>query len=308
MHYNMGNFEIIGIIAGLIGISGIIYTIYYGRRSLRKKLLVYDNSDSIPLAQAYSPEDDYKLSVLFQRKGSDEERIESVYTTFLKFANLGKEPIRGGDIAPANPLRVEIEGARTLDIQIADVTRKVNNVSIRNLKIGDESASADVFFDFLDYQDGALMKILTVGRKGKITLSGDIIGMPKGIMNVEEGWGKESASVSGWVAGAVLIVPLAVSAYIFYLVTGLWKYAWLILVPLICLILAIFIAFAISSVRWPRGRPSFPKGLDLPEWCRSLPLYPSWTMRAEALHEKLAEKNRNLEEQIESLKKQLNNK
>ena len=107
---------IIGIVGGVIGVLGIIYTIYYGRRSQREKFLMYEISPPIALAQAFSPEDDYKLSVLFQRKGEPEEKIESVFTTFLKFANLGKEPIRGTDIAPANPLRVNIEGTRTLDI------------------------------------------------------------------------------------------------------------------------------------------------------------------------------------------------
>jgi len=97
----MDIFEIVGTLLGLIGIIGVIYTIYYGRRSQRKKRLVYENSPSIPLAQAFSPEDDYRLAVVFKRKGANEERIESVYTTFLKFANLGKESIRGSDIAPA---------------------------------------------------------------------------------------------------------------------------------------------------------------------------------------------------------------
>jgi len=61
---------IIGMVGGVIGVVGIVYTIYYGRRSQRKKLLVYEISRPIALAQAFSPEDDYKVSVLFQRKGS----------------------------------------------------------------------------------------------------------------------------------------------------------------------------------------------------------------------------------------------
>lgn len=301
----MGILGIIGIVAGIIGIVGVVYTIYYGRKNQRKKLLVYENSPAIPLAQAYSPEDDYKLSVVFQRKGSNEERIESVYTTFLKFANLGREPIRGSDIAPANPVKVNIEGARTLDIQIAGITREVNNVYIRNHVIEDEEASAEVCFDFLDYQDGSLVKILTVGNKGKISLSGDIIGMPEGIRNIEETSGsKFEGTISGWVAGIVFVAAVALSAFIHYWVTGSWNHVWLILVPLGVLLLVV-VAIAIVAWAWPSGRPSFPKSLDLPKWCRSFPLYPRGMMRAELLEMRLEEKTRKMEEENESIIKEI---
>lgn len=302
----MGILEVIAIVFGIMGVFGLVYTIYYGRRGLKKKLLAYENSMPIPLAQAFSPEADYKLSVLFQRKGSKAERIESVYTTFLKFANLGKESIRGSDIASANPIKVIIEGARTLDVQISGITRKVNNVFLRNQVKEDTEASAEVYFDFLDYRDGALIKILTVGNKGEISLSGDIIGMPEGIKNVDETSGKQSkgTEISGWAFAAVLIVWLALSAFIHYWVTGSWNHVWLIIVPLVVLIL-VCVVIAIAAWAWPRGRPSFPKSLDLPNWCRSFPLYPRGMMRAELLEMRLEEKTREIEEEKESIKKKV---
>lgn len=301
----MGVFGIFGIVAGLIGIAGVAYTIYYGRKNQRKKLLVYGNSLPIPLAQAFSPEDDYKLSVVFKRKGLNEERIESVYTTFLKFANLGKEPIRGSDIAPTNPIRVKIEGTRTLDIQIAGRTREVNNVCIRNQVVEDTEASAEVCFDFLDYQDGALVKILTVGDKGEISLSGDIIGMPEGIRNMEETNGsKPEVNISGWVMGFVFVAAMVLSAFIHYWVTGSWNHVWLILVPLGVLLLVIA-ATAVTVWAWPSGKPSFPKSLDLPKWCRSFLLYPRGMMREEFSEMKLKEKTRKMGEESESIKKEI---
>src|SRR4030042_2956046 len=206
--------EIIVIFFGITGIIGLAYTVYYGKKALKKKLLVYENSIASPLAQAFSPENDYKLSVLFQRKGADEERIESVYTTFLKFANLGKESIRGNDITPANPVKINIEGTRTLDIQIAGITRKVNSVSLRSQVIEQERASAEVYFDFLDNKDGALIKVLTVGNKGKISLSGDIIGMPEGIKNAggTSGSSLDGVSISGWASAIVLIIAFSLMA------------------------------------------------------------------------------------------------
>ncbi len=282
----------IAIFFGLIGIFGLIYTVHYGRRSIKKKLLVYEISRPIALAQAFSPEDDYKMSVLFQRKGSPEEKIESVFTTFLKFANLGKEPIRGNDIAKANPVKINIEGTRTLDIQIAGTTRKVNNVILKKQIVKDKRASGNVYFDFLDYQDGALIKILSVGNRGKISLAGDIIGMPEGIKNVEEFEPTESKDITDnpWFVISILIAGLILSGFIYYWVTGTWRNAWLLLVPIGVMVLQIIIMFAIDSWSWPRARLSFPKSLDLPKWCRSFGYYPSIMMRAELLAMAMEEK------------------
>lgn len=281
---------LVAIVFGITGALGLAYTIYYGRKGLKSKLLVYENSISIPLAQAFSPEDDYQLSVLFQRRGSTEEKIKSVYTTFLKFANLGKEPIRGADIAPANPVKVKIQGTRTLDIQIAGITRKVNNVSIINQVIGENEASAELYFDFLDYKDGALVKILTAGDEGQISLSGDIIGMPEGIKNVEETSDNRSeGSISGWSAIAVFIAALALTASIHYSVTGSWKNVWLVFIFLPILILVSLIAFAISKA-WPGRKLSFPESLDLPSWCRRFVLYPRALMREQLMQMRLEDK------------------
>ena len=301
----MGIMEIIGMVGGVVGVAGIIYTIYYGRRSQRKKLLVYEISRSIALAQAFSPEDDYKLSVLFQRKGSTAEKIESVFTTFLKFANLGKESIRGSDIAPANPIRVNIKGARTLDIQVAGITRKVNNVSLKNQVKKGEQASVNVNFEFLDYQDGALIKILSVGNKGKISLTGDIIGMPEGIKNIEEigqRTRKGGVDVSGWFFLGLIIAGLILSGFIFYWVTGSWRNVWLLFVPLGILVILIAILFIVETWSWPRGVPPFPISLDLPKWCRSFPFYPSIMLRSELLAMEMEEKSDAIEEEVKRTK------
>jgi len=290
--------EIIVIFFGITGIIGLVYTVYYGKKALKKKLLVYENSMAIPLAQAFSPENDYKLSVLFQRKGADEERIDSVYTTFLKFANLGKESIRGNEIAPANPVKINIEGTRTLDIQIAGITRKVNSVSLRNQVIEQERAAAEVYFDFLDNKDGALIKVLTVGNKGKISLSGDIIGMPEGIKNAGDtsGSSPEGVSISGWASIVVFIIALSLMALIFYWVIGSWTKVWLIVIPFVVLTLVIAVPILISSWFVSRRRPSFPKSLDLPKWCRPFLVYRRDPMREQLSEMRLEEETNKTKE------------
>ncbi len=282
----MGVIAIIGVAVGVIGVAGTVYTVYSGRRNQRKKLLVYEISDSIALAQAYSPEDDYKLSVLFERKGSTAEKIESVFTTFLKFANLGKEPIRGNDIAQSNPI-------------------KVNNVSLKNQVMGDEKTSVDVDFEFLDYQDGALIKILSVGDEGEISLAGDIIGMTEGIKNIDEIKSRIKTVeniANGWVVLGVEIAGLILSGFIFYWVTESWENVWLLLIPLGIALSLLVVLLWISDWSLPRGAPSFPRSLDLPRWCRAIPFYsisPRIMMRDELEAMKMEEKSDGIEGKTE---------
>lgn len=280
---------IIGVTAGVVGVVGIIYTVYYGRRGQKKRLMVYEISGSIALAQAFSPEDDYKLSVLFERRGESEEKIESVYTTFLKFVNLGKEPIRGNDIAPGNPLRVTIKGARVLDIQVAGITREVNNVSLTNEVMENKQASAYVSFDFLDYQDGALIKVLSVGNRGNISLEGDIIGMPEGIKDIKEIRPRtKGVDVSGWWILGAIIGGSALSAFIFYRVVGDWRNVWLIFVPLGIYAILLGILLMIDTRPWLKDSPAFPRSLDLPEWCRPF-AHRGLMMRTELLEMEMRE-------------------
>ena len=272
-------------VGGVIGVVGIIYTIYYGRRGIKKKLLAYEIARPIAIAQAFSPEDDYKLSVLFQRKGSAAEKIESVFTTFVKFANLGKEPIRGSDIARTNPVKLNIEGTRVLDIQIAGVTRKVNNVILKNRIMKAKRASGNVYFDFLDYQDGGLIKILSVGNKGKISLSGDIIGMPEGLKNVNEFRKKRKGIINtGWFILSMLVVGLITSGFIYYWINGTWRNVWLLFIPPGITVLVLIILAFMSEWSWQRAGQPFPTSLDLPKWCRSFQ-YSSFVMLRDKLLE-----------------------
>lgn len=255
------------LVAALASIGGFIYAIVYARKSRRIKLLAYQTSNPVALATAFSPEDDYKLAVTYQRKGFRKERLESVFTRFLRFVNLGREPLRREDITHLNPIRIKIEGVRTLDIALAGVTRGVNNVAINNQSLSENSASADITFDYLDYKDGALIKILTVSDEGTAMLSGDIIGMPDGIKNIDEVSSRSTLSKIGpWLATLFVLSSLTVSVFSFYRVTGSWDNVWLLGLPLVALIIPLIIVAVVGSTIWPSGRPSFPKSLSLPDW------------------------------------------
>ena len=297
----MSTLQAIYLVAALASIGGFVFAISYARKSRRIRLLAYETLEPVALATAYSPEDDYKLAVTYQRKGLQEERLESVFTRFLRFANLGREPIRREDITRLNPLKIKIEGVRTLDIALASITRRVNNLAITNQSLSENSAYADITFDYLDYKDGALIKILTVGGEGTVILSGDIIGMPDGIKNIDEVSSESTLNkISPWFAGLFVLASLIVSVFSFYWVTGSWDNVWLLALPFVALIIPTIIILIVASTIWPSGRPSFPRSLNLPDWFHFLrfPRPPEFPRYRSGIESRVGSPKERLEDEI----------
>src|SRR5438128_241706 len=161
----MTTLEAFGLVGGVASVLSIPLAIFYARsRIQREKLLAYDRGIShLPLVSARSLAA-YKLSVVFEQEGGDEERITSAYVHFLRLANFGREPIRREDIAPHSPLRIEVHGARVLEVALEAVRRPVCNISVQReapAELEAEAETATVEFDFLDHLDGGVFRILT---------------------------------------------------------------------------------------------------------------------------------------------------
>src|SRR4051794_24500806 len=105
---------LIGVVGSLVGVWAFIDA----RRSRRMKLLTFEQSPPFPLATARGHSTDYELSIHYKSDAGDEV-VEAAFVSYLQFANFGREPIRREDIAPSNPLRVEITGGRVLDISLS---------------------------------------------------------------------------------------------------------------------------------------------------------------------------------------------
>ena len=267
----MNIWEGFGIVGGFASIAGLIYAVYFSRKNRRVKLLAYDATHPISLANAVSPEDDYSLAILFQREGVPEERIESVHVQFLRVVNLGREPIRREDIAPANPIRIHVKGERVLDIAKSGETRDVNMIDVTSVKLGTEESYADLLFDFLDFQDGVLVKILTTGSHAIVKIHGDIIGMPEGIKSIQEisslnWWGK----IGFTLAVAFEISSIVLTFFVFRWVTGSWSHLWLLFLPFLALIIPMIIIAIIGATIWPESKTSIPNTLTPPSWFHQL--------------------------------------
>lgn len=253
---------VFGIIGSLVGVWAFVDT----RRNRRVKLLAYEQTSPFPLAAARGHTTDYELSIHYRASDGSEEVIDAAFVSYLVFANFGKEPIRAQDIAPSNPFRIEVEGARILDISLSGVHRDVNRISVRDIELG-EVSSAMIDFDFLDFKDGALIRVLSTARSAKLKLIGDIIGMPEGITRSDEPiargpWGK--IGVGLWLFAE--FAAIAASVYIYREVQGSWDNAWLLLLPFAALLLPGIGAIIASETIWPtrvRSRP-YPKELSPP--------------------------------------------
>lgn len=267
----MTTLEAIGLISGIASIAGFFYAIYYARVSRREKLLVYKPTGPIPLATAVSPEDHYQLSVLFQRPGGPEERIGSAHVRFVRIANLGKEPIRRIDIAPASPLKLVVDGVRVLDIAISSVSRSVIGLKLDDPRYTDDAAEVLLTFDFLDHEDGGVIRILTVGGRGEVTVIGDIVGMPDGIKRSDEVRSLGMLNKLGCGLGVCLqIAAIAMAPLAFRWITGSWSNVWLLALPFLALALPAIIVGLVASTLWPKDELAFPASLCLPEWGKGL--------------------------------------
>jgi hypothetical protein len=236
--------------------------------------LGFEDNGPFPLATASSHEQDYQLTIHYRAGAADEDEvIEAAYVTYLRFANFGKEPIRSQDIAPANPLRVRVTGTRVLDISLAGVRREVTQVRTGDPDLGEEESSATVSFDFLDQEDGGLIRILSTDRKAKsIELVGDIIGMPAGVfrtgqpIRASDRWGKVGVGLYL----AAQLAAVAVAAYVVQLATGNWADAWLLLLPIGVMLVPGLLALVVSETIWPNRTKTvqYPQELALPRWLR----------------------------------------
>lgn len=256
-----------GVILAVVGVLGTgigVWAFVDTRRNRRIKLLAYEHTAPFPLATARRHTTDYELSIQYRTAEGKREVIDAAFVTYLFFANFGKEPIREADIAPSNPLRIEVEGGRVLDISLSGANRDVNRISVEEIKLGATSSAAKIRFDFLDFKDGGLIRVLATSRRIKIRLVGDIIGMPEGVRRTDQPtakgpWGKIGFGL--WVTSE--IIALAGAVYIYRLAQGGLENVWVLGLPFLALLIPAAVAMVLAVTVWPlrAGARSYPKEL-----------------------------------------------
>jgi hypothetical protein len=123
---------------------------------------------------------DHRISVLYRDKP-----VPRVTQSLVWIWREGRGTIRAGDIVPADPITLYVpNGDHVLDADVLAQSKDTNGVSV---KVGtdDVDGRIGINFEYLDPRQGALIEVLhTAESPTEISVSGTIIGVPKGIVRV----------------------------------------------------------------------------------------------------------------------------
>lgn len=259
---------VLGIVGVILGVVSLIYAVYVTRKSKREKRLSYEVLSPVPIAHVVSKESGYSLKIVYERPGEDPKTIDRAVLQYLRFTNFGRVPIRKDDLTQDDPLRVVVKGGNVLDISIASVTRAVCGISLANLQQEIAEAYAHIDLAFLDYQDGALVQIVTDSIESAASLEGTIVGMSEGILQTKQ---VDQSAVSGWgcIIPAVLqILAIAAVPLLYRRWAGTWENALLLFLPVGALVLPLAITLLGAFVISPLTGIRFPEPLAAPSWYR----------------------------------------
>lgn len=158
-----------------LGVLGIVATIIFAVRYRERKAPSAYIANDMKVATLGAPP---TLELSYRGK-----RIPTLTSTYVWFWNAGRRPIRREDIAPKQPIRITVGSAKA-NVEILDspIVRKVTRDSIGFVANQATPNAVDLSFDFLDYQDGALIEIQHTGEFWtEAEISGVILGAPQGI-------------------------------------------------------------------------------------------------------------------------------
>ena len=253
-----------GLALAVIGVVLTLYGIWLAQRSERRKRLVWDVAGSIPLASLLPHEEPGpKLTVQYEPESGPAVNVRGCYMSMVMVANLGREPIKREDLAGSDPLRLEVTGTKVLDAAIAGVTRDPVNFEVAPLVVTGDAVTARLSFEFLDFKDGASIRLLTEGWQPEVTVRGTVVGMPEGIQRFGERRNSQLWNRAGAVTIVVLFaLSILTGLWTFHMVMGSWDRWWLLLLVPAMLIVPALLSLALATFIWPSER--WPTGLHRP--------------------------------------------
>ena len=159
--------DIVGYAIGFLGILSAII-IYLLSKKEKRPVYLIRNIPVIGQKHSLIGEED-KIKILF-----NDAQVNQVTVCNITLRNIGKETIDSKDIADGDQLRIVFDtGARILKAYLIKSTREAIN-----FRITDYQANILSFtFDFLDFNDGALIKVL---YDGNVSAAPAVMGTIKG--------------------------------------------------------------------------------------------------------------------------------
>lgn len=161
-----------------IGVLGLILSyIFFKKAKVEKRPCCINRSNNL-IYKAYSRLSDLKIAAKY--KGVD---VETLSYTKVAFWNAGKATITNADLSGVDPLRIEIENEVVYDCEILYTSQKANGFNINWVK---DDKTVYLKFDYLDFGQGAVIKIIHSGNTVSYTSSAiKIKGAIKGATKIE---------------------------------------------------------------------------------------------------------------------------
>lgn len=146
----------IGIIGAIVGLFGIVLSIYFYFKSKKTKKLIINSESTVLISENLSKYENLKISY-------NDENINSLTSTVIKIKNIGTDYIVPEDLAPSSPITIITTKKFLLnDVSQYDIS-KSNPKSIIGLSKIDDS-TIKVVFDFLSSKDYIIIKLLHTGE------------------------------------------------------------------------------------------------------------------------------------------------
>jgi hypothetical protein len=188
-----------------------------------------------------------------------------VFVQYLRFANFGKLPIQNADTATVDPLRVEATGGNPLSLSLVNSSREVCQIALSNMTRTDQVITSRINFDFLDYQDGGLIQIISESPKTKAFLNGTIVGMPEGLARAKPPKDGVTFPEIGCVIPLILeFLCIVAVPFVYRHIVGSWNNVWVLILPIAAILLPLVVTLPVVFYFTGRQRFRFPSQLQPP--------------------------------------------
>jgi hypothetical protein len=260
--------DILAVTGFIITVASLGYAVYVKRVTQREKRLVYEVLKPISIAEVINGSSGYSLKVIYQQRGQEDVYVDKAFLYYLRILNTGKEAIKKEDIPKGDPLTLVLTNEKILDVALVNTTNETCRVSLDNGERFHTRSTITLSFDFLDYQDGMLIRVISYGNKLNISLTGTVIGMPGGAIRLKE------VSVRQEITGLGCIIPiivtiglLAYTPFIYNKIMETWDNVWIIFLPIVMLLVSsLLFALAAMIIFRPKRNVRFPSQLAIPDW------------------------------------------
>jgi hypothetical protein len=172
---------------------GIISTVFFGFKSLKRKLPILEIKNSNLINNFASKYNGVKIDL-------NGVVCENLTSTKIIFWNKGRETVTRSNVPDLDKIKIiPKEGIRIFSAEIIRVANEINNFSLKNIN---NFSEIEIDFDYIDKDEGVAIQILHSGEGGEnedLIIKGSVMGFGK-IRN------KGVPAYFSWIRNSVIFV------------------------------------------------------------------------------------------------------